>query len=89
MIATALLGASLPVDVGQLQRQLDFMVASCRAERVVHLTAHGTREVEMRMVRPEALPTVRENAALQCVLGKVRERPDLQLGFTGNETRKK
>jgi len=87
MIALALLAAGVAADEAQLQRQLDFMVASCRAGDVVRLVAHGTRAVELRMVDPGRIPTVRENAALQCAIGKVRARRDLQLGFTGNEAR--
>jgi hypothetical protein len=87
--AIALFWASAVADQGQLQRQLDYMVAICRAEQVVRLVAHGTRDVEMQMVRPGALPSVSENKALDCTLSRVRARKDLQLGFTGNEVRKK
>lgn|GEM_PF-7067476 len=89
MIGLFLLGISAAADTQQLQRQLDFIVASCRAEDVVRLVAHGTADVGFEMVRPAVLPTVSENNALQCALAKVRERADLQLGFAGNEARKK
>ncbi len=80
----ALLAASAPVDTPQLQRQLDFMVARCRAEDVVRLTAHKGNDVSMDMAHPGQMPTVSQNEALQCVLSKVKARPDLHLGFTGN-----
>jgi len=41
------------------------------------------------MVRPKQLPTVTENSALQCVLAKIKERPELHLGFTGNDVASK
>ena len=88
MIGLVLLGASAAADTQQLQRQLDFIVASCRAEAVVRLVAHGTRQVEIDMVRPGHASTVSDNQAFQCALGKVRERADLHIGFTGNEARK-
>lgn len=86
MIGIALLlAASSAVDPPQLQRQLDFVVARCRAEPVVRLVAHDKNRVQVVMVRPDQLPTVTENGALQCVLTKIKERPELHLGFTGNE----
>jgi len=82
-MALALMGASLPADQAVLQRQLDFMVAACRAERVVRLVAHGRHDVELQMVQPNRIPTVSENTVLQCALGKVRARDDLRLGLPG------
>lgn len=87
MIGLFLLGVSAAADTQQLQRQLDFIVASCRADAIVRLVARGTTQVEIEMVRPGYIPTVSDNRAFQCALGKVRERDDLQLGFTGNEAR--
>ncbi|MCW2350148.1 MULTISPECIES: hypothetical protein [Sphingobium] len=89
MIALALLAAGAAGDQGQLQRQLDHMVATCRADQVVRLVAHGTDRVSFDMLRREALPSVSETNALQCALDKVRSRKDLQIGSTGNEARNK
>jgi hypothetical protein len=90
LISIALsLAAGPAVDRPQLQNQLDFVVARCRAEAVVRLVAHGGDQVELVMVEPARLPTVSENTALQCVLANIRERPELHLGFTGNEAASK
>jgi hypothetical protein len=80
----ALLAAGSATGLPQFQRQLDFVVARCRAEPVVRLVALDENQVEIVMIRPDQLPTVSENSAFRCVLAKIKERPELQLGFTGN-----
>ncbi|MBU0555528.1 MAG: hypothetical protein KKD64_12685 [Alphaproteobacteria bacterium] len=90
MIGIAILfAAALPTDLPQLQRQLDYVVARCRAEPVVRLIAHDKNQVELVMLTTGQLPTVSENSAFQCVLTKIKERPELHLGFTGNEATSK
>ena len=85
----AMLAASLPTDVPQLQRQLDFVVAQCRAEPVVRLIGHDNNQVELLMLTAGQLPTVSENSALQCVLTKIKARPELHLGFNATEAASK
>ena len=79
MIALALLAASALADTQQVQRQLDFIVSSCRADKVVHFVAHEGNAVTIDMRTGGRLPTVSENAAFQCALAKVKARADLHL----------
>jgi hypothetical protein len=88
-IALSMLGATAAVDTPRLQRQLDYMVAICRAEKVVRLVAHEGGMVSIEMMKPGRLPTVSENSAFQCALKKLKQRPDLHIGFTGNEAEPK
>lgn len=78
MIALALL-ATAPADTTQLQRQLDFIVSMCRADKIVRFVAHAGNDVTMERVKPGQLPSVSENKALACALDKVKARTDLQL----------
>ncbi len=85
MILLPFLASASAIAVPTLQRQLDYMVAICRVEELTRLVAHEGNRVEFTMVRPGHLPTVSETKAVQCVHGKLKDRPDLHIGFTGND----
>jgi hypothetical protein len=90
-IGLALVGAAVSladasnIDMPKLQRQLDYMVAICGADDVVRFVAHDSHLVSIEMVKAGQLPTVSQNNAFQCALAKLKVRPDLHLGFIGNE----
>lgn len=87
MISIVLIAAASVTDVGRTQRQLDFIVSSCRADNVVRFVAHQGNKVSFEMLKPGQLPSVSENQAFQCALDKVKARSDLHLGSAGNEAK--
>ena len=86
MISVVLIAAASVTDVDRTQRQLDFIVSSCRADNVVRFVAHQGNKVSFDMLKP-GLPSVSENQAFQCALDKVKARSDLHLGSAGNEAK--
>lgn len=71
-------GASAP-DMPTLQRQLDYMVAICRAEDVVRFVAQDKRTVAIEMKQAGGASTVSGNKAFQCALARLKKRDDLKI----------
>lgn len=79
MIALAMMAGTAAPDVPTLQRQLDYMVAICRAEDVVRFVAQDRRTVAIAMKQAGGAQTVSGNKAFQCALARLKKRDDLTI----------